>query len=138
MRRSLTRILLFAGLAIVTALVAAAPSPVASEGEGEVVVRPRVLQVEMPDTALGLIGQGARAKIRCNRTCLVTVRLVVRGDIGSRLDVGPTIATAKALVGAGTSRWIRMQLDAGAAEALAELPGSDRPSVTVRARARAF
>ena len=137
MRRLLTRILLPAGLAI-TALVAAAPSPVASGGEGEAAVRPLVLRVELPETALGLAGQGARAKLRCNRTCLVTVQLVLRADTASRLHVGPAIATAQALVGAGTSRWIQLQLNAGAAEALAELPGPGRPAVAVRARARAF
>ncbi len=101
-------------------------------------VRVLVLGVQVPDTAQGLIDRGARAKVRCSSTCIATVDLVVRGNAAELLPAGPVIARTRAIVGAGTARWIRLRPDPGVARVLADLPGAGRPSVMVRATARAF
>jgi hypothetical protein len=100
--------------------------------------RALVLKVELPDSETGLIEEGARAKVRCDRLCDADVQLAVRTKEAARLGVRPTIAGGGAKVGAGASRWIHLWVSPGAARALTSSPGTRRPYVVVRVKGRAL
>ena len=96
----------------------------------------RILKLRIPESRKRLLARGGRAKLRCNRDCLATLRLVAKGRAAKRIGIRGEIAKQGERLRAGKPEWVTATLTKRAERRLRRADLGLKPRVTAKVRAR--
>ncbi len=117
-----------------TASVAIAPGGAGPRTERKLKVR--ILKLRIPESRKRLLARGGRAKLRCNRNCFATLRLVAKGRAAKRIGIRGEIAKEGERLRAGKPEWVTATLTRRAERRLRRADVGLKPRITAKVRAR--